>query len=74
LKESEAISSSHPRPRPNTPLLFWPHSPAGTVPETSRRTKLSLYCLFTFHYASVRMHLIEYDIKTLQYEQFYTIL
>lgn len=39
----------------------------GTVPETNRRTKLSLYCLFTFHYASVRMHLIEYDIKTLQY-------
>ena len=26
-----------------------------------------MYCLFTFHYASVRMHLIEYDIKTLQY-------
>jgi hypothetical protein len=37
------------------------------VPETNRRTKLSLYCLFTFHYASVRLHLIEYDIKTLQY-------
>jgi hypothetical protein len=40
---------------------------AGTVPETNRRTKLSLYCLFTFHYTSVRVHLIEYDIKTLQY-------
>jgi hypothetical protein len=40
---------------------------AGTVPETNRRTKLSLYCLFTFHYTTVRAHLIEYDIKTLQY-------
>jgi hypothetical protein len=44
------------------------------VPETNRRTKLSLYCLFTFHYASVRLHLIEYDIKTLQYEKFLTRL
>lgn len=44
--------------------LMWGTS---SVADESRRTKLTRYTLLSFHFTSVKVHELQYDIRTMQY-------